>query len=157
VRESRLSIQQELIPEGRCFGCGPANERGLHLQSYRGPDYERDGHVLMSFRPWPEHDNGLGALNGGIIATLLDCHAGAAMMQAAADRDWLDIPNGVVYVTVNLDVRYRRPAPATRAVQGRAWATGLDESVITIQADLHDDETCCATSVSTWKRWRPRT
>lgn len=48
-----------------CFGCGPANPRGLRLQSYLG-----DGHVTATFTPWPEHDNGLGFLNGGIIATL---------------------------------------------------------------------------------------
>ena len=50
-----------------CFGCGPANPRGLRLKSYVG-----DGCVTATFMPWPEHDNGLGFLNGGIIATLLD-------------------------------------------------------------------------------------
>ena len=61
------SIQERLLPDMRCFGCGPANERGLRLRSYPGDDA-----VTASFTPWPEHDNGLGYLNGGIISTLLD-------------------------------------------------------------------------------------
>ena len=57
-------IQDRLIPTMTCFGCGPANPRGLRLKSYLG-----DGYVTATFMPWPEHDNGLGFLNGGIIAT----------------------------------------------------------------------------------------
>ena len=60
------SIQETYYPDLTCFGCGHANERGLHLQSY-----EVDGAVRASFTPWPEHDNGGGYLNGGIISTLL--------------------------------------------------------------------------------------
>ena len=151
-----LSIQQTLTPRGLCFGCGPANERGLHLASTPGPQYPTDGRVYADFTPWPEHDNGLGALNGGIIATVLDCHAGAAMMQAAADRGWMDIDNGIVYVTASLEVRYRRPAPATTTLRAEAWATSIDMAQISIQADLFHGDVRCATSTSLWKRWRPR-
>lgn len=152
-----LSLQQTLTPDGRCFGCGPANDRGLHLASYPAPSYAQDGRVTMTFDPWPEHDNGLGSLNGGIIATLLDCHAGAVMMLAAAERGWLNPAGGLVFVTAGLEVKYRRPAPADRAVRGEAWALSVEESVMVIQADLYDDDVQCAISTSTWKRWRPRT
>ena len=62
-----LSIQERLYPQLTCFGCGHANARGLKLRSYPG-----DGVVTAAFEPWPEHDNGFGFLNGGIIATVLD-------------------------------------------------------------------------------------
>ena len=72
------SIQETYYPDLTCFGCGHANERGLHLQSY-----EVDGVVRATFTPWPEHDNGGGYLNGGIISTLLDCHGAAAVLLEA--------------------------------------------------------------------------
>ena len=80
-RWGELSIQERLYPHLTCFGCGHANPKGLHLRSYPG-----DGEVTATFRPWPEHDNGFGFLNGGIIATVLDCHSGAAVFDESARR-----------------------------------------------------------------------
>ena len=73
MAEPSPSIQERLVPELTCFGCGPANERGLRLRSHPSDDG-----VVATFTPWPEHDNGLGYLNGGIISTVLDCHSAAA-------------------------------------------------------------------------------
>ena len=30
-----LSVQDEYAPKSICFGCGPANEKGLKIKSYR--------------------------------------------------------------------------------------------------------------------------
>ena len=73
-----LSIQERLYPDLPCFGCGHGNPKGLRLRSYPG-----DAAVVATFLPWPEHDNGLGFLNGGIISTVLDCHSAAAVMLEA--------------------------------------------------------------------------
>ncbi len=59
-----LSIQAALYPGLTCFGCGPANPHGFHLRSYREGDL-----TVATFKPGPEHDNGFGFVNGGIIAT----------------------------------------------------------------------------------------
>jgi hypothetical protein len=80
-----ISIQEQLFPSMTCFGCGPSNPRGLQLHSY--PRAE-DATVTAEFTPWPEHDNGLGYLNGGIISTVLDCHSAAAVMWLAHERGW---------------------------------------------------------------------
>src|SRR5207253_9460069 len=85
----------------------PANERGLRLRSFPGDDG-----VVAVFTPWPEHDNGLGFLNGGIIATLLDCHSAAAVTHEASLRGWPALPGAALpYVTAGLDVRFLRPSP----------------------------------------------
>src|SRR4029078_9668581 len=77
-----LSIQERLYPNLPCFGCGHGNPKGLQLKSYPVRGGAGAG-VVAAFMPWPEHDNGLGYLNGGIIGTVLDCHsAAAAMVQA---------------------------------------------------------------------------
>ena len=76
-----MSIQESLYPELTCFGCGPANPNGFHLRSFR------DGELTVAeFTPGPEHDNGSGFVNGGIISTVLDCHGAAVVMWEAAQR-----------------------------------------------------------------------
>ena len=49
--EEPLSIQQRLYPQTLCFGCGPINTKGLQLRSYA-----KDGVVVATFQPSPEHD-----------------------------------------------------------------------------------------------------
>jgi acyl-coenzyme A thioesterase PaaI-like protein len=55
-------------PQNRCFGCGPANPTGLHLEFLIAPDG-----AVVSFPAVGENFEGHpGYLHGGIIATLLD-------------------------------------------------------------------------------------
>ncbi len=153
VAGAELSIQERLFPELRCFGCGPANEAGLRLRSFPG-----DGFVTARFLPWPEHDNGLGFLNGGIISTVLDCHSAAAVLQEAARRGWHPAPGaGLAYVTAGLDVRYVRPSPLTEACELRAVITSASETEMTAEAELVWEGKVRATATALWKRWIPRT
>jgi acyl-coenzyme A thioesterase PaaI-like protein len=146
------SVQERLYPQLRCFGCGPSNSKGLQLRSY-----EREDAVVADFAPWPEHDNGLGYLNGGIIAMLLDCHSAAAVFLEAERNGWTALPGAALpYVTAGLDVRFLRPAPLHHAVQLRARVLGASESEITAEAHLVADASLRASAVATWRRWRPR-
>jgi acyl-coenzyme A thioesterase PaaI-like protein len=146
------SIQERLYPDATCFGCGLANRKGLHLRSYA-----QDDDVVATFMPWPEHDNGLGYLNGGIIATLLDCHSGAAVFDQACRGGWKAAP-GLPYpfVTAGLDVRFLRPAPLHEPVELRAVIAAADEHVITVDVELVWDGKARAEATTLWKRWRPR-
>src|SRR5215475_635150 len=127
-----LSIQERLFPTLRCFGCGPANPKGLRLRSYPA-----EGSVVAAFTPWPEHDNGLGFLNGGIIATVLDCHSAAAVTHEAFENGWPPLPGAALpYVTAGLDVRYLRPAPLTATVDLVAQVTASSESEISAEVWL---------------------
>lgn len=147
------SIQEQYFPDLPCFGCGPANEKGLRLRSYLADD----GDVTAEFLPWPEHDNGLGYLNGGIIATLLDCHSAAAVTHAAYQNGWEALPGAALpHVTAGLDVRYRRPAPLTEAVTLHAEILEAGEPAITARVWLEWDGKPRAEATALWKRWRPR-
>jgi acyl-coenzyme A thioesterase PaaI-like protein len=147
-----MSIQERLYPGATCFGCGLANPKGLRLRSYA-----EDAVVVATFTPWPEHDNGLGYLNGGIIATLLDCHSGAAVLHEADLRGWVALPGAAYpFVTAGLDLRYLRPAPLREPVELRAIIAAADESVITVDAQLVWDGKVRAEASTLWKRWRPR-
>lgn len=152
VADDARSIQEQLYPDLTCFGCGPANTAGLRLRSY---PYE--GVVTATFRPWPEHDNGFGHLNGGIISTLLDCHSAAAVMLEAQGRGWVQLPGATsAYVTAGLDVRFLRPAPLTEPVELVARITAAEEAELTAAVELVWEGRPRASAVATWKRWQPR-
>ncbi len=146
------SIQQRLYPDLTCFGCGPANTNGLQLRSYP----RLDG-PIATFRPWPEHDNGLGFLNGGIISTVLDCHSAAAVLLEADQRGWRALADAPLsYVTAGLDVRFLRPAPLNESVLLHAQVQRATEGEMTVEVMLMAADKTCASAVATWKRWRPR-
>jgi acyl-coenzyme A thioesterase PaaI-like protein len=148
------SIQERLFPMLTCFGCGPANPQGLQLRSY---DAE-DGTVIATFTPWPEHDNGFGFLNGGIISTVLDCHSAAVVIHNATDRGWL--PGGETgehpYVTADFELRFRRPTPLEASLSLWAKVESLSEEEAVAIAELRYDGKVCAAMRALWKKMRRR-
>jgi acyl-coenzyme A thioesterase PaaI-like protein len=148
----RRSIQESLYPELTCFGCGHANPDGFHLRSYRENDL-----TVAEFMPWPQHDNGFGFLNGGIISTVLDCHGAAVVMWEAASREWTAAPGAPVpFITADFAVRFLRPTPLDQTVQLTASPLSVDESEIVVGAELAVDDKARATMTATWRRFRPR-
>lgn len=145
------SIQQHYLPDLRCFGCGPANASGLQLASFTGDD----GAVRATFSPWPEHDNGLGFLNGGIVSTLLDCHSAAAVC-VESERLGLPPDGTLQYVTAGLDVRFRRPSPLTEPAELVARVLESSPEAIRVEAELWWQDKVRATGEALWKRWHPR-
>lgn len=111
--------------------------------------------IHATFRPWPEHDNGAGYLNGGIIATLLDCHSAAAVV-LTADQRGLAPDGGLLFVTASIEVRYRRPAPLDEPIDLVAQLVSVDDSEIVVDAELWWHDKVRANARSSWKRWRPR-
>lgn len=147
------SLQEQYFPDLTCFGCGPANDKGLHLRSYLAGD----GSVVARFMPWPEHDNGAGFLNGGIIATLLDCHSAAAVVTAAVREGYDPAPGAALtHVTAGIDVAYRRPAPLHDTVDLVAETIEVTEPRIIVGVRLEWDGKVRAEATVDWRRWRPR-
>ena len=148
-----MALQDKYFAEMTCFGCGPANPDGLQLKS----ELAADGSVVATFMPWPQHDNGLGFLNGGIIATLLDCHSGITVTHAAYEHGWEALAGmPLPYVTAGLDVRYRRPAPLWEPVSLVAEIASATEPEIICHVRLEHDGKTRAEADAVWKRWRPR-
>lgn len=80
------SLQERFSAGSVCFGCGPQNAQGLRIRSLPQGD-----EVVAHWTPAAHHQAFPGALNGGIIGALLDCHcnwAGAwhLMQRAGADK-----------------------------------------------------------------------
>jgi acyl-coenzyme A thioesterase PaaI-like protein len=149
---SQLSIQEALCPDLTCFGCGPANPDGFHLRSYRDGD-----RTVATFTPRPEHDNGFGFLNGGIITTVLDCHTAAVVMWEADQRGWKAEKGAPVpFITAGLEVRFLRPTPLGPVLSLHAAAEKVSESEVVVNAELVFDEKPRATLRAQWLRFRPR-
>ncbi len=107
-----------------CYGCGADNERGLRLKSYwDGED------AVAHWRPESHHCGGTGKnLNGGIIASLIDCHSlnlAIAHAYRAEGRAIGSVPR-IGYVTANLNVSYAKPAPIDMPVELRAKITKIE-------------------------------
>jgi acyl-coenzyme A thioesterase PaaI-like protein len=81
-----------------CLVCGTDNEAGLHGRFYQLDD----GELLGVFSPTIEHQGYPGRLHGGMASTMLDETIG----RAAAITD-----PGAWGVTVELNVRFRKPVP----------------------------------------------
>jgi acyl-coenzyme A thioesterase PaaI-like protein len=122
-----LSIQQRLYPNSTCFGCGPANPSGLQLHSFEGSDG-----VEAAYQPRHLLSNGMDTLNGGIIATLLDCHSGSAVFLASA----VDGSISALWVTTELEVRYRLPVPLDEPIALRARIIERDDTSMVVAATL---------------------
>lgn len=119
--------------------------------------FEAEGEVVAAFLPWPEHDNGLGYLNGGIITTVLDCHSAAAVTLEASRRGWPPLGTAALpYVTAGLDVKFLRPSPLAEEVSLVAHIVAASESEMTASVSLIWDGKPRATATALWKRWRPR-
>jgi len=101
-----------------CWGCGTDNEHGLQLKSYWVGD-----ETVGRWEPKPHHAAGPSRiLNGGIIATLIDCHSICTAIAAAyrAEGRALETEPLIWYVTASLQVSYLRPTPIDQPIELRA-------------------------------------
>ena len=114
---------QDQIPHNHCFGCGPGNQSGLRIKSYWEDEAGQGDVSVCSYQPLPHQAAGPRQyLNGGIIATLIDCHAICTAVAAAyrAEGRAIGSPPDLWYVTGSLEVRYLSPTPIGAPVHLRA-------------------------------------
>jgi acyl-coenzyme A thioesterase PaaI-like protein len=123
------SLQDRFAPKGRCFGCGPANVKGLRIKSFEQPD----GHVVVDFAPEPHHEAFENVLNGGIIGTVLDCHMNWTTIAHLIKTQGLD--HAPPCVTAEFKVVLKRPTPMG-LVQVDAHVVSASDDRATIEATM---------------------
>ncbi len=131
-------VQRTYAPDSICFGCGPANELGLKIDSYR-----IENGLEMRFTPSLEHQAFPGMINGGIIGTLLDCHGNWAAAIALMDRDQLEEPPCTV--TASYDVKLKRPTPFGEELHIVAQIDEIKGDKVTVSLSLEANGKICAT------------
>lgn len=133
-----LSLQERYAPRGTCYGCGPANEKGFRIRSF-----PIEGEVVAEWMPRPEHQAFPGVLNGGVIGTLLDCHANWCAVWHLIERDGLDQAPSTV--TSEYHVRLLRPTPSEAPVRLRAQVVESQADRVTVESTLEVEGKACAT------------
>src|SRR5262245_60620386 len=110
---AELSLQETYAPHNACFGCGPANEKGLRIRSFVEGD-----EVVARWTPQPHHEAFPGMLNGGIIGSLLDCHSNWTAAHHLMQKQQLASPPCTV--TAEYSIKLLRPTPTNGPVVLRA-------------------------------------
>jgi acyl-coenzyme A thioesterase PaaI-like protein len=125
---------QDQMRDNYCWGCGADNPAGLQLKSYW------DGELAVAqwtpsdeFAAGPRH-----FLNGGIIATLLDCHGVCTAVADAYQREQREIGTDpeIWHATVSLSIDYLRPTPINDAVQLSARVAICEDSGTSVECVL---------------------
>ena len=140
----KQSIQDRYAASNSCFGCGPANEKGLRIKSFV------EGDVLVcDWTPQPHHLAFEGIVNGGILGTLLDCHSNWAAAHHFQVRSGEGSPPHTV--TADFHVRLKRPTPMSVPLHltARVVESSEDRAVVeaTLEADGKTTATCRGTFV----------
>lgn len=132
------SLQERYAPASTCFGCGPANTKGLRIRSVLEGDA-----VVAEWRAEPHHEAFPGVLNGGIVGALLDCHsnwAAAHHLMRAAGAD--QVPP---CVTAEYTVKMRKPTPTVGVLRLEAKVVESSADRATVEATLSADGVVTAT------------
>ena len=127
---STVALQVQYAPHSTCFGCGPANPQGLHVQSVP----QASGEVTAAFQPMPHHEAFPGMLNGGIIGAILDCHCNWTAAYHLMKQSGADHPPCTV--TAEYTIQLKRPTPTNAPVLLSARVVDSKDDRATIEATL---------------------
>jgi len=113
---------QDFYPDdfAHCYGCGRLSAHGLHVRSVR-----EDDEMVARFTPRAEHMAMPGFVYGGLLASLIDCHAMGTAAAAAEREDGREIGDAASprFVTASLRVDYLKPTPLGPELELRARVT----------------------------------
>jgi uncharacterized protein (TIGR00369 family) len=147
-------LQEKYAGSSTCFGCGPANAKGLKIRSCVDADAPIGSEVVAEWQPEKYHEAFPGMLNGGIIGSLLDCHsnwtaAWHLMKQAGATQP-------PCTVTADYAIKLLRPTPTDGPVRLSAKVVESREDRATVEATLTGPNgKVCATCRGTFVAVKP--
>lgn len=108
---------QDFMPGNICFGCGKEHPDGLRIKSYwEGEEAVCIWYSQEKYQGWKN------VLNGGVLASIIDCHTMGTAMAAAykAEGRALNTQPDYRYATGTLTIRYLKPTPNDQPITLRA-------------------------------------
>ena len=148
MENQEKSLQEQYAPLSACFGCGPANDKGLRIRSFVEGD-----EVIAEWTASSHHEAFPGMLNGGIIGSLLDCHANWAAAWHLMKRANAEKPPCTV--TADYAVKLLRPTPTDAIIKLTAKVVESTEDRAVVEAKLIAKEKVCATCRGTFVAVKP--
>jgi acyl-coenzyme A thioesterase PaaI-like protein len=123
------ALQDRYAPNNECFGCGPANPRGLRLKSVAEGDV-----VVAEWTPESHHKAFDGVLNGGIVGALLDCHSNWTAAWTLMRERGAETPPCTV--TAEFHVKLRAPTPLDRPLKLAAKPVQVEGDRVVVEAEM---------------------
>ncbi|MCW8330898.1 PaaI family thioesterase [Photobacterium sp. SDRW27] len=133
---------QDKLLGNHCFGCGSENPYGLQIKSY----WQADNLAVCHFTPQTYHTAApTHFLNGGVIATIIDCHCICTAIAYAYQLQGRLIGSGkaVWYATGELSIRYLRPVNIEDTVTLEASVTAFSDKKATVTCELKSHQKIC--------------
>lgn len=119
MTEPTAKAVQDYYPDdfAHCYGCGRLNAHGFQIKTRWDGD-----ETVTRFTPQPYHIALPGFTYGGLVASLIDCHAMATAAAAAERAAGREIGEGPAprFVTASLNVDYLKPTPLGPELEIRA-------------------------------------
>ena len=136
---------QDYYPEefAHCYGCGPRNTDGMQIKSYW--DGEES---ICRFTPKSCYTGGFpGNAYGGLISSLIDCHAAATATAAKMQDDGFSLEDRPAYrfVTASLRVDYLKPTPLEKVLALKAKPKEISGRKVIVSVTLSAENVVCAT------------
>jgi acyl-coenzyme A thioesterase PaaI-like protein len=124
---------QDYMRENVCFGCGINNPDGLQIKSY----WDGDESVCI-WNSETKYHGWENILNGGILATLIDCHCMDTAMAAAYREEGraLGTDPQYRYATAEITVRFLKPTPNDRPIELHARVVQIDGRKTTLKCEV---------------------
>ena len=100
---------QDKLYGNNCYGCGAWNENGLKIKSF----WDKDESICI-FQPQKHHAAmPIDVMNGGTIATVIDCHGVCSSIADAYRSENKEIGEGqkIWFATASLKIDYKKPTP----------------------------------------------
>lgn len=138
MQTKSISLQEQYAAQSICYGCGPANKDGLHINSF--PDGDS---LVCQWEPDPKYQAFPGALYGGLIGCLLDCHCNWTASWHLMNKNGTDKPPCTV--TAELTVKFLRPTPSNAPLRMVARVVQSKERSATVEGQLFSGDELCAT------------
>ncbi len=136
---------QDLVPQGSprrlCYGCGADNRHGLNIKSY----WEGE-EAVAHWNPQPFHSSGpADSLNGGVAATLIDCHSVYTAIATAYRLEGREMGEGepIDYATAKLTVTYLRRTPMDTSLELRAKVVKKGNRSMVVETTLSANGEAC--------------
>lgn len=123
---------------GHCYGCGRLNPHGHRLKSHW-----RDGVAVAHFNPEAFHTAIPGFVYGGLIASLIDCHATGTAAAAAAEAEGVAV-GSLRFVTARLEIDYLAPTPIGRELVLRGVPLEVKGRKVVAEVTLDAGSGLCA-------------
>ncbi len=135
---------QDLYPDdvAHCYGCGKNNPLGLQLKTFLV-----ENKTISHFTPDSQYTAIPGAVYGGLIASLLDCHGtgSAAAFICKEENIPMEAPLEVRCMTASLKIDYRQMTPLGVELEIKGKLKSISGRKVIVDMTLSANGQVCVT------------